>query len=109
MMRRGRLVAGVIAVLVLCLAGGAPRGALRPASAAAGGWVLPTEPVTLTEWDGGDGTKSALLRELIADYEKMHSNVKINFETDVKSLKVAAAIAAGTAPEIFEASDANLQ
>jgi multiple sugar transport system substrate-binding protein len=109
-MRCGRLAGGVIAVLAICLGVGVPRGAGVPAAtAAAGSWVLPTGPVTLNEWDGGDGTKSALLRELIAQYEKMHPNVKVNFETDVKSLKVAAAIAAGTAPEIFEASDANLQ
>lgn len=110
MMRCGRLVVGIIALLAICLAVNLPRGAGIPAAtAAAGGWVLPTGPVTLTEWDGGDGTKSALLRELIADYGKMHPSVKISFETDVKSLKVAASIAAGTAPEIFEASDANLQ
>ena len=110
MMRGARLAVAVIAVLAVSLGTGMPRGAGVPAAtAAAGGWVLPTGPVTLNEWDGGDGTKSALLRELIADYEKLHPNVKINFETDVKSLKVAAAIASGTAPEIFEASDANLQ
>lgn len=110
MMRCARLAVALIAVLAVCLGTGMPRGAGVPAAtAAAGGWALPTGPVTLNEWDGGDGTKSALLRELIADYEKLHPNVKINFETDVKSLKVAAAIASGTAPEIFEASDANLQ
>jgi multiple sugar transport system substrate-binding protein len=105
-----RVVLGVIAVLAIGLGMSAPRGAGIPAAtAAAGGWALPSEPVTINEWDGGDGTKSALLKELIAQYEKMHPNVTVKFETDVKSLKVAAAIAAGTAPEIFEASDANLQ
>jgi len=49
MMRCGRLVGGVIVVLAICLAVGVPRGAGLPAAtAAAGGWVLPTEPVTLT-------------------------------------------------------------
>ena len=107
-MRCGRGMLGLIVVLAVSLGAGILRG-LGPASATAGGWVLPTEPVTLNEWDGGDGTKSALLRELIAQYEQMHPNVTVKFETDVKSLKVAAAIAAGTAPAIFEASDANLQ
>ncbi|HET8999947.1 MAG TPA: extracellular solute-binding protein [bacterium] len=110
MMWCGRVVLGTIAVVAMCLGLSAPRSAGIPAAtAAAGGWALPTEPVTLNEWDGGDGTKSALLEELIAQYEKIHPNVTVKFETDVKSLKVAAAIAAGTAPEIFEASDANLQ
>jgi len=104
--RRGML--GLLVVLAVSLGAGVLRGP-GPASATAGGWVLPSEPVTLNEWDGGDGTKSALLRELIAQYEQMHPNVTVKFETDVKSLKVAAAIAAGTAPAIFEASDANLQ
>ena len=103
--RRGML--GLLVVLAVSLGAGVLRGA--PPAATAAGWVLPTEAVTLNEWDGGDGTKSALLRELIAQYEQMHPNVTVKFETDVKSLKVAAAIAAGTAPEIFEASDANLQ
>ena len=107
-MRCGRGMLGLIVVLAVSLGAGILRGP-GPASATAGGWVLPTEPVTLNEWDGGDGTKSALLRELIAQYEQMHPNVTVKFETDVKSLKVAAAIAAGTAPAIFEASDANLQ
>lgn len=108
MHRWGRIVAGLMLTVSLGagLLGG---GATPPASAAAGGWVLPTEPVTLREWDGGDGTKSALLRELIAQYEKLHPNVTVNFETDIKSLQVAAAVAAGTAPEIFEVSDFNLQ
>ncbi|PYX86365.1 MAG: hypothetical protein DMG70_00870 [Acidobacteria bacterium] len=107
-MRCGRGMLGLIVVLAVSLGAGVLRGP-GPASATAGGWVLPSEPVTLNEWDGGDGTKSALLRELIAQYEQMHPNVTVKFETDVKSLKVAAAIAAGTAPAIFEASDANLQ
>ena len=107
-MRCGRGMLGLIVVLAVSLGAGILRGP-GPASATAGGWVLPSEPVTLNEWDGGDGTKSALLRELIAQYEQMHPNVTVKFETDVKSLKVAAAIAAGTAPAIFEASDANLQ
>jgi len=98
----------MLVVLAVSLGAGGLRGP-GAAAATAAGWVLPTEPVTLNEWDGGDGTKSALLRELIAQYEQMHPNVTVKFETDVKSLKVAAAIAAGTAPAIFEASDANLQ
>ena len=107
-MRCGRGMLSMLVVLAVSLGGGGLRGP-GPAAATAAGWVLPTEPVTLNEWDGGDGTKSALLRELIAQYEQMHPNVTVKFETDVKSLKVAAAIAAGTAPAIFEASDANLQ
>jgi len=104
----GRVLCGWIVVTAICLGLTAPPGR-GVAEAAAAGWTLPTEAVTLAEWDGGDGTKSALLEELIGQYQKMHPNVTIKFETDVKSLKVAAAIAAGTAPEIFEASDANLQ
>ena len=104
----GRVLCGWIVVTAICLGLTAPPGR-GVAEAAAAGWTLPTEAVTLVEWDGGDGTKSALLEELIGQYQKMHPNVTIKFETDVKSLKVAAAIAAGTAPEIFEASDANLQ
>lgn len=107
-MRCGRGMLSMLVVLAVSLGAGGLRGP-GPAAATAAGWVLPTEPVTLNEWDGGDGTKSALLRELIAQYEQMHPNVTVKFETDVKSLKVAAAIAAGTAPAIFEASDANLQ
>jgi multiple sugar transport system substrate-binding protein len=105
----GRVVLALIGVLGIWLAGTTPRDAGMPAAVAASTWVLPAEPVTLTYWDGGDGTKSALLMELIGQYQRMHPNVTIKFETDVKSLKVAAAIAAGTAPEIFEVSDANLQ
>src|SRR5207302_1804090 len=83
---RGRL--GLLVGLAVSLGAGVLRGA--PPAATAAGWVLPTEAVTLNEWDGGDGTKSALLRELIAQYEQMHPNVTVKFETDVKSLKVAA-------------------
>ena len=108
MMRCGRLVAGVIALLAMCLGAGMPRGTGVPAATAAAGWVLPAGPITIGEWDGGDGTKSHLLMDLIAQYEKMHPNIKIQFETDVKSLTVAAAVAAGTAPVIFEAPDSVL-
>ena len=91
MIRCGRVVLGMIVVMVISLGVSVPRSAGIPAATAAAGWVLPTEPVTINEWDGGDGTKSALLRELIAQYEQMHPNVTVKFETDVKSLKVAAA------------------
>src|SRR5579863_2487026 len=103
MIRASRLVAGVFTVLMMCLVGAMPRGA-----GAAAGWALPSGPITITEWDGGDSTKSHLLLALIAKYEQMHPNVKIQFETDVKSLTVAAAVAAGTAPVIFEAPDSVL-
>src|SRR5205807_7413854 len=85
-MRCGRGMLGLIVMLAVSLGAGILRGP-GPASATAAGWVLPAEPVTINEWDGGDGTKSALLRELIAQYEQMHPNVTVKFETDVKSLK----------------------
>jgi multiple sugar transport system substrate-binding protein len=77
-------------------------------SGSAQGWTLPTEPVTIAYWDTGNGTKGELIKALIAEYQKLHPNVTIKFETDVKSDKIAVAVSAGTAPEIFEVADFNM-
>jgi multiple sugar transport system substrate-binding protein len=105
---RGRMLPRMFAVLVIGLGLAAHGGAGAPAARAAAGWTLPTQPVTVTYWDTGDGTKGALLREMIAEYQKLHPNVTIKFETDVKSDKIAVAVSAGTAADIFEVADFNL-
>jgi multiple sugar transport system substrate-binding protein len=78
------------------------------AGASAQGGTLPTEPVTIGYWDTGNGTKGELIKALIAEYQKLHPNVTVKFETDVKSDKIAVAVSAGTAPEIFEVADFNM-
>src|SRR5262245_17498495 len=103
-MRRDRRSSGTMLALAIGLgllvqggpAGGAPA------------WPLPAEPVTIGYWDTGNGTKGELIKSLIAEYQKLHPNVTIKFETDVKSDKIAVAVSTGTAPEIFEVADFNL-
>jgi multiple sugar transport system substrate-binding protein len=79
-----------------------------PAAGQTPAWTLPSEPVTVSYWDTGNGTKGELIRTLIAEYQKLHPNVTIKFETDVKSDKISVAVSTGTAPEIFEVADFNL-
>jgi multiple sugar transport system substrate-binding protein len=93
----------IAAVVVLGLVVAAGR-----AGAQSGVWTLPSEPVTIGYWDTGNGTKGELIKSLIAEYQKLHPNVTIKFETDVKSDKIAVAVSTGTAPEIFEVADFNL-
>ena len=72
--------------------------------AAAQGWTLPTEPVTIGYWDTGNGTKGELIKTLIAEYQKLHSNVTIKFETDVKSDKIAVAVSAKVSARVNRSS-----
>jgi multiple sugar transport system substrate-binding protein len=79
-----------------------------PIASGAAGWALPTGPVSVGYWDGGDGTKGDLLKKLIAEYQKLHPNITIGFETDVPSDKLSVALSTGTAPPIIEVADWNL-
>ncbi len=98
------LVLGIALVVSLCLYGGTR----TPHASGAATWALPSHPVSFTYWDGGDSTKSTLLRQLIAEYEQLHPNIKINFETDTPSDKVTVALSTGTAPALVEVADWNL-
>jgi len=109
MKRQGRVVSGTLLAVAMGLGllvvyGG---NGIRAASGAPA-WPLPSEPVTVGYWDTGNGTKGELIKSLIAEYQKLHPNVTIKFETDVKSDKIAVAVSTGTAPEIFEVADFNL-
>jgi multiple sugar transport system substrate-binding protein len=105
--RSGRVSFAVLVAIALGLAmsvsgGGAPSARGAPA------WSLPTQPVTLTYWDTGNGTKGDLITSLIAEYQRAHPNVTIKFETNVKSDKIAVSVSTGTAAEIIEVADFNL-
>jgi len=97
-----RAAVGAAALSIVAFAGRAP------VASGAATWTLPSQQVTVSYWDTGDGTKKALLSKLIAEYEKLHPNLAIKFESDVKSDKIAVAVSSGAASEIFEVADFNL-
>ncbi len=82
-------------------------GAGAPPANGAAAWTLPAGPVSITYWDSGDSTKSALIQKLLAAYEQQHPNIKVDFETDIPSTKVAVAFSTGTAPALNEVADWN--
>ena len=70
-------------------------------------WTLSTRPVTVTYWDGVENVKNELLsKKLIPEYQQLHPNVTIKYET-ISGLgnKLPVALATGTAPTIFTLPD----
>ena len=77
------------------------------AGAQAPTWTLSTRPVTVTYWDGVENVKNELLsKKLIPEYQQLHPNVTIKYET-ISGLgnKLPVALATGTAPTIFTLPD----
>jgi len=105
---RGRVLTVVLLAVAIGLGVSVYGGVGAPPASGAGTWTLPSRPITFTYWDGGDSTKSALLQKLIGEYQSLHPNVKVNFETDVRSDKITVALSTGTAPALIEVSDWNL-
>jgi multiple sugar transport system substrate-binding protein len=94
-----RWLAVAIGLVLLAWAGAA--GAQSPA------WSVPTNPVTVTYWDGVENVKNELLqKKLIPEYQQLHPNVTIKYET-ISGLgnKLPVALATGTAPTIFTLPD----
>jgi multiple sugar transport system substrate-binding protein len=83
--------------------------ALVPAGPVAGqpAWNVPAGPVTVTYWDGVENVKNELLsKKLIPEYQKLHPNVTIKYET-ISGLnnKLLVALSTGTASTIFTLPD----
>jgi multiple sugar transport system substrate-binding protein len=78
-----------------------------PASGQPAAWTVPTGPVTVTYWDGVENVKNELMsKKLIPEYQKLHPNVTIKYETiSGLSYKLSVALATGTAATIFTLPD----
>ena len=108
MNRRGSLAPVILLAVAMAAGVSVYGGTGAPPASGAAAWSLPSGPVSITYWDGGDSTKSTLIQKYLAAYGQMHPNIKINFETDVPSTKVSVALSTGTAPALFEVADWNL-
>jgi multiple sugar transport system substrate-binding protein len=108
MQRPWRFILGASAAVVVGLGLSDHVGVRAQPTGGTGAWTLPTRPITVGYWDGGNGTKGDLLKRLIAEYEKLHPNIKIKFETDVPSDKLSVALSTGTAPALVEVADWNM-
>ena len=72
--------------------------------AAASSTVAAAEPVTIEYWQYFYETKVNLMDELIAEFQKNNSNITVvqkHFPYDSYQQKVAAAVSAGTGPDII--------
>src|SRR5262245_14508079 len=97
MRQRRALSERLLVVAIVLLAGMGPARAQSPA------WSLSPNPVTVTYWDGVENVKNELLaKKLIPEYQQLHPNVTIKYET-VSGLgnKLPVSLATGTAPTIF--------
>ena len=94
-----RLLAVLLGLVLAAWAG--------PARAQSSAWTLSTRPVTVTYWDGVENVKNELLaKKLIPEYQQLHPNVTIKYETiSGLSYKLSVALATGTAPTIFTLPD----
>ena len=108
MNRRGSLAPVILLAVAMAAGVSVYGGTGAPPASGAAAWSLPSGPVSITYWDGGDSTKSTLIQKYLAAYGQMHPNIKINFETDVPSTKVSVALSTGTAPALIEVADWNL-
>ena len=102
------ILAGCISVSLLAGCGGneatSDSSTAATSTEAAASTVAAAEPVTIEYWQYFYETKVNLMDELIADFQKNNSNITVvqkHFPYDSYQQKVAAAVSAGTGPDII--------